>query len=58
VYATSSAQLAAWRTEWGNGPGPVAPLPISIVAPRIPFGGPAPELEDEMKALYHAKFAS
>ncbi len=56
VYATSSEQLVGWRTEWGAPPSPVAPLPISAVAPRIPVDGPAPELAGEMRTLYEAKF--
>ncbi len=56
VYATSSAQLSAWREEWGCPPAPVAALPISIVAPRIVADGPVAEFEDEMKALYEARF--
>ncbi|MFE1100097.1 nucleoside deaminase [Nocardiopsis alba] len=53
VYATSSAQLGEWMTEWGVAPGPVAPLPITRVAPGIPVSGPAPELADEVKELQH-----
>jgi tRNA(Arg) A34 adenosine deaminase TadA len=56
VYATSTAQLNGWLTGWGVAPSPVAPLPISKVAPAIEFVGPAPEFEDEMKALYRATF--
>jgi tRNA(Arg) A34 adenosine deaminase TadA len=56
VYATSAEQLTTWRGEWGASPSPVAPLPISTVAPGIEVDGPAPELEDAMKALYEAKF--
>ena len=56
VYATSTAQLTGWLAEWGVPPSPVAPLPISTVAPGVEVDGPAPELEDEMKALYEAKF--
>jgi tRNA(Arg) A34 adenosine deaminase TadA len=56
VYATSAAQLAGWRAEWGTPASPVAPLPISTVAPNIAVDGPAPELADEMKALYARKF--
>jgi len=56
VYAASSEQLIAWQAEWGTPASPVAPLPISAVAPRIPVDGPAPDLADEMKALYEAKF--
>jgi tRNA(Arg) A34 adenosine deaminase TadA len=56
VYATSSAQLTQWRTEWGAPPSPVAPLPITTVAPNLVVDGPVPELADTMKALYEAKF--
>jgi tRNA(Arg) A34 adenosine deaminase TadA len=55
VYATSSAQLTAWLTEW-DAPTPVAMLPINTVAPRVVVDGPAVELEDEMKALYEARY--
>lgn len=58
VYATSSAQLVAWQTEWGVAPGPVAALPISVVAPHVPWDGPVPELEEAMKALHEVKFTS
>lgn len=56
VYATSSAQLTVWRTEWGTPRSPVAALPISTIAPGVQVDGPAPELEDEMKALYEKSF--
>ena len=56
VYATSSAQLTAWLAEWGVPAGPVAPLPITAVAPGIEVDGPAPELADAMRDLYAAKF--
>jgi tRNA(Arg) A34 adenosine deaminase TadA len=56
VYAASSEQLTQWRTEWGAPPSPVAPLPITAVAPRVPVDGPAPELTDAMKGLYETKF--
>ena len=55
VYATSSAQLTAWLTEW-HAPTPVAMLPINTVAPRVVVDGPAVELEDEMKTLYEARY--
>ena len=42
VYATSSAQLSQWCTEWGAPPSPVAPLPINTVAPGVAVDGPAP----------------
>jgi tRNA(Arg) A34 adenosine deaminase TadA len=56
VYATSSAQLTQWRAEWGAPPSPVAPLPITTVAPHVVVDGPVPGLADTMKALYEAKF--
>jgi tRNA(Arg) A34 adenosine deaminase TadA len=56
VYATSSAQLSRWRTEWGAPPPRVAPLPITTVAPRVVADGPAPEFVDTMRSLYEAKF--
>jgi tRNA(Arg) A34 adenosine deaminase TadA len=56
VYATSSEQLTRWLTEWGVPLPPVAPLPITAVAPGVIVDGPAPELADAMKALYEAKF--
>jgi tRNA(Arg) A34 adenosine deaminase TadA len=56
VYATSSQQLANWLEEWGAPPSPVAPLPITTVAPRVVTDGPVPQYEDEMKALYETRF--
>ena len=56
VYAASSEQLTQWLAEWGSPPPPVAPLPITTVAPGVVVDGPAPELADTMKALYEAKF--
>ena len=40
----------------GLRPPPVAPLPITTVAPGVDVDGPALEFADEMKALYEAKF--
>ncbi|MGB8405671.1 MAG: nucleoside deaminase [Mycobacterium sp.] len=56
VYATSSAQLSGWLSEWGVPASPVAVLPISAVAPDVPIDGPAGELADTMKSLYQAAF--
>jgi hypothetical protein len=36
--------------------GPVAPLPISAVAPGLPVAGPALELADELHEL-HQQYA-
>lgn len=57
VYATASAQLTQWLAEWGSDPSPVAPLPISTVAPGVLAEGPVAEYAVEMKSLYAAKFA-
>src|SRR5262249_2784290 len=46
VYATSSGQLSQWLVEWGAPPAPVAPLPITSVAPNVLVDGPAPSLAD------------
>ena len=56
VYAASSSQLSEWLTEWGSRPPPVAPLPVTTVAPHLVVDGPAHELADAIKALYEAKF--
>jgi tRNA(Arg) A34 adenosine deaminase TadA len=56
VYATSCAQFAGWLAEWRVPAPPVAMLPISAVAPRTVADGPAPELEEEMKSLYEARY--
>ncbi|MBL3686576.1 nucleoside deaminase [Leucobacter zeae] len=52
VYATSTAQLSEWCAGWGIAPGPVAPLPITAVAPGVPVAGPSPEFADEVRALH------
>ncbi len=52
VYATSTEQLLGWRTGWGAPPAPVAPLPITTVAPGIEVAGPDPELADEVRGLH------
>jgi tRNA(Arg) A34 adenosine deaminase TadA len=56
VYAASTEQLTGWRSEWGTAASPVAPLPITAIAPGIDVDGPAPELAEAMKTLYEAKF--
>jgi tRNA(Arg) A34 adenosine deaminase TadA len=56
VYVTSSAQFSQWLADWGAAPGPVAPLPITAVAPGLPVDGPVPALAEQMKPLYEAKF--
>jgi tRNA(Arg) A34 adenosine deaminase TadA len=56
VYTTSTGQLSQWCAEWGTSTSPVAPLPIGVVAPGTVVDGPAPELADEMRALYETRF--
>jgi tRNA(Arg) A34 adenosine deaminase TadA len=56
VYAASTEQLNGWLTEWGVKPSAVAPLPVTAIAPATEVAGPAPELTNEMKALYREAF--
>lgn len=56
VYAASSEQLTRWLTEWGAPQPPVAPLPITTIAPGLEVDGPADGYTDQMKTLYEAKF--
>lgn len=55
VYAASGQQLAAWMSEWGAQASPVAALPVTVVVPDAVVDGPAPELEDEIRALHRAR---
>ncbi|PSL06831.1 tRNA(Arg) A34 adenosine deaminase TadA [Haloactinopolyspora alba] len=53
VYAASTEQLTGWRKDWGFEPtGPVAPLPITVVAPGTPVAGPEPALTAEIRSLH------
>jgi tRNA(Arg) A34 adenosine deaminase TadA len=56
VYATSNKQLTNWLTEWHVPPLPVAMVPVTMVVPRAVVDGPAPELEEEIEALYEARY--
>ena len=56
VYASCSAQLTAWRTEWGLPAGPVLPLPIQEVAPEVDVAGPDTDLSQvvrQLQATFH-----
>ncbi|MFC6704619.1 nucleoside deaminase [Flexivirga alba] len=55
VYAVSSAQLTAWRTDWGLPASPVRPLAIAEIAPGVPVDGPAPQFEGPMRELHHRR---
>jgi len=56
VYAVSSEQLLRWRQAWGAGELTVNVFPINAIARRVPVDGPAPELEEELRALHRAAF--
>jgi tRNA(Arg) A34 adenosine deaminase TadA len=56
VYATSNVQLTDWLIEWDVPAPPVVMLPVHAVAPRAVIDGPAPELEEEIKALYEVRY--
>ncbi|WP_028050472.1 nucleoside deaminase [Cellulomonas sp. URHD0024] len=56
AYATSSEQTSAWRASWGGSPGPVAALPIQVVAPGLLVDGPEPSLEAEVNELQRRAF--
>ena len=56
VYATSNAQLTDWLISWDVPAPPVVMLPVRAVAPRAVIDGPAPELEEEIKALYEVRY--
>ena len=51
MYATSSAQINGWRAGWGLPAGPVAALPITVIAPAIPVEGPVDSFADEVREL-------
>ncbi|QWC85154.1 nucleoside deaminase [Nocardioidaceae bacterium] len=52
VFASSSAQLASWREEWGLAPGPVTPLATGQVAPGVAVAGPDSRLAAEVRSLH------
>lgn len=52
VYATSTEQLCAWRESWGLTRPDVAPLPISVIAPRIETAGPVPQFVQEIRQMH------
>lgn len=52
VYASSSAQLTAWREELGAPAPPVRPLPIGEVAPGVVVEGPVDELAAQVRGLH------
>ncbi|MEV0583325.1 nucleoside deaminase [Nonomuraea sp. NPDC050310] len=57
VYASSTEQLVAWRTELGAPAAPVRALAINEVAPGVPVEGPVPELAEQVREL-HRRYAA
>lgn len=56
VYAASAKQLTEWLGELHVPAAPVAPLPITAIAPGTVVDGPAPEFERDLKALFGARY--
>lgn len=56
VYATSGAQMHEWIAEVHAPTPPVAALPITAVAPKAVVDGPVPAFDEELKALYQARY--
>lgn len=52
AYVASSAQLTAWRAEWGAPASPVTPLPVREVAPEVHTRGPVPTLVPVIRELH------
>ncbi|WP_017569622.1 nucleoside deaminase [Nocardiopsis halotolerans] len=51
VYASSSAQLAAWLEEWDVPPAPVRALPVNEIVPGVAVDGPVDPLAAEVRGL-------
>lgn len=52
IYASSSAQFAAWMTEFNAEPAPINPLSIKDVAPAIETEGPFSAFTDVVRELH------
>ena len=52
VAAASTGQLAEWRASWGLPAGPVAPLPITDVAPAVVVVAPVAPFDAEMREVH------
>ena len=52
VAAASAAQLAGWRAGWGLPPGPVAPLPVSLVLTSAVVVTPVEPFDEQMHELH------
>lgn len=58
VYASSSAQLAAWSAEFGLPPSPVASLPVTAIVPSAAVDGPDDELAARVRGLHARRVAT
>lgn len=52
VYAASGEQLTGWLRSWGVADGPVASLPIGVIAPGVGTRGPFAEFTGEIRGLH------
>jgi len=52
VAAVSSARLAEWRESWGLPGGPVAVLPVAVVAPGVSVIAGVPPFDYELRELH------
>lgn len=52
VAAASAAQLAGWRASWGLPQGPVAPIPASVILPRVVVVTPVAPFDEQMRELH------
>ena len=58
VYASSSAQLADWLTEFGASAPPIQILPIQKLVPNLPVEGPIADLDEQVKDLHRRFYTS
>lgn len=52
VAAASATQLAGWRASWGLPQGPVAPIPASVILPRVSVVTPVGPFDEQMRELH------
>lgn len=52
VAAASAAQLAQWRESWGLPAGPVAPKPLTEIAPAVVVVTPVAPFDEQMREVH------
>lgn len=57
VFASSSAQLGAWKAELGATGGSIRSCPIGEIAPSVIVEGPVPGLDEEVHDLIRRLYA-